>query len=492
MVQWSLETRRPTRTFAGDPGVIAVSPDGQLAAIGGADGTVSLVDLGTEKARPLSGRHGAAVYNATFSADGDTLATTSADGAVFVWDVGSGARREELSGHTDSVMTAAFSPDGETLYTASLDGTAIKWDLSGDRRLGRALAGEARSNTGRFSPDGKLIAVGLENGGIGLWDASSLEPVGVLGTPGPEPRPGQGLASSMNTLEFSPDGKTLGALNGCCEATLWDVETRSLLHRWAELWEIGEPAATIPLLHFSRDGTMVVVAAPTEPVTLWDPATGASLGEISWPASDVAFDPSDKLLAIAQSANIGHTLLWDIASRTIVADIATGAGVMYTVAFSPDGQTLATSGWDQVVRLWNVATREEIREIPQRDFGAAAPLRFSPDGHVLATSGREGNATLWDVASGAQIGKLDGRTAGSELTRWRPTSGGPVPWTTADFSPDGKQLLTTVIWGPRIVWDVDPESWAARACAIAGRTLTEEEWHQFLPDRPYEPACAEG
>jgi hypothetical protein len=62
----------------------------------------------------------------------------------------------------------------------------------------------------------------------------------------------------------------------------------------------------------------------------------------------------------------------------------------------------------------------------------------------------------------------------------------------ADFSPDGKQLLTTVIFGPRIVWDVDPESWAARACAIAGRTLTEEEWHQFLPDRPYEPACAEG
>ena len=56
-----------------------------------------------------------------------------------------------------------------------------------------------------------------------------------------------------------------------------------------------------------------------------------------------------------------------------------------------------------------------------------------------------------------------------------------VPWTTADFSPDGKQLLTTVIWGPRIVWDVDPESWAQRACAIANRTLTQEEWDEFLP-----------
>ena len=256
MVQWNLETRRPTRTFSGDPGVIAVSPDGRLAAIGRADRTASLVDLRTKETHALSG-HRAGVYNAVFSLDGNTLATTSEDGAVIVWDVGSGARREELSGHADSVMTAAFSPDGETLYTASLDGTAIAWDLSGDRRLGRALAGEATSNAGRFSPDGKLIAVGLQNGGIGLWDASSLEPRGGLDTAGPE---------SVESVEFSPDAETLGALHGPGSATLWDVETRSLLHRWAEL---GRPGGIVPpVLRFSPDGTMVAVAAPTSRVTL--------------------------------------------------------------------------------------------------------------------------------------------------------------------------------------------------------------------------------
>jgi WD40 repeat protein len=108
-------------------------------------------------------------------------------------------------------------------------------------------------------------------------------------------------------------------------------------------------------------------------------------------------------------------------------------------------------------------------------------LEFSPDGSTLVSSGAEGNATLWDVASGAQIGKLDGRALGSSLTR-------VATW--ADFSPDGKRLLTAVSWGPRIVWDVDPESWAQRACEIANRTLTQEEWDQFLPGRPYEPACA--
>jgi WD40 repeat protein len=160
---------------------------------------------------------------------------------------------------------------------------------------------------------------------------------------------------------------------------------------------------------------------------------------------------------------------------------------MFTVAFSPDGQTLATAGDEQIVRLWDVGTRELIREL-HHDTGAAATLQFSPDGRTLAASGAERNATLWDVASGARIGKLDALAGGS----WTISSEAPRPFAKADFSPDGKQLLTMVIFGPRIVWDVDPESWAARACAIANRTLTEEEWEQFLPGRPYEPACAEG
>jgi hypothetical protein len=43
--------------------------------------------------------------------------------------------------------------------------------------------------------------------------------------------------------------------------------------------------------------------------------------------------------------------------------------------------------------------------------------------------------------------------------------------------------------GGIVVWEVDVDLWADRACAIAGRTLTKEEWHQYLPGRPYDPAC---
>ena len=59
-----------------------------------------------------------------------------------------------------------------------------------------------------------------------------------------------------------------------------------------------------------------------------------------------------------------------------------------------------------------------------------------------------------------------------------------------DLSPDGRHLLETHGNGQGAVWDVDPESWERRACDLANRTLTREEWEEFLPGRPYEPACA--
>ena len=59
-----------------------------------------------------------------------------------------------------------------------------------------------------------------------------------------------------------------------------------------------------------------------------------------------------------------------------------------------------------------------------------------------------------------------------------------------DLSPDGRRLLITSSDGTRAVWEIDPESWARRACELANRTLTRDEWERFLPGRRYAPACA--
>jgi hypothetical protein len=102
-------------------------------------------------------------------------------------------------------------------------------------------------------------------------------------------------------------------------------------------------------------------------------------------------------------------------------------------------------------------------------------LEFSLDGRTLAVGGwGEPYAALLDVATGLQIGP--------RLTAGRDSA-------TVDVSPDGRSLLQTHGNGEGAVWDIDPESWARRACALANRTLTQEEWKKFLPGRPYKPAC---
>jgi WD40 repeat protein len=104
----------------------------------------------------------------------------------------------------------------------------------------------------------------------------------------------------------------------------------------------------------------------------------------------------------------------------------------------------------------------------------ANSLEFSPDSRILGVSGLEPVASLWDVATGTLTGPR--LTAGSRKAMM-------------DLSPDGRRLLMTSGNGQGAVWDIDPESWARRACALANRTLTREEWEEVLPGRPYEPAC---
>jgi WD40 repeat protein len=126
------------------------------------------------------------------------------------------------------------------------------------------------------------------------------------------------------------------------------------------------------------------------------------------------------------------------------------------------------------VRLWDVRTEELLHELDQGGTGAFT-LEFSPDGRTLAVSGFEPVASLWDVGTGTQIGPR--LTAGDRRTM-------------IDVSDDGRHLLETHGNGHGAIWDIDPHSWEQRACSIANRTLTREEWEKFLPGRPYEPACA--
>jgi WD40 repeat protein len=489
---WNLPSREKTRALELAEGYhpVALSQDGLTAAVG-IDGGIQLVDVRTGKVRRARRVLAGEPAWLLFSPDGETVVSTGPDGAVTLWDVESATPRAMLHGHSAAVGQPVFSPDGARLYTASDDGTAIAWDLDGNRRLGRPFTfthdrpyGPVFERTakvafrwrhpGRFSPDGRLIAVGLKQEGIRLWDATALTPAGP---------PLRETGGEVKALAFSSDGRTLAAVTLDGKATIWDVESRSVRKgpfRVDRSYAVG--------VSISADGTMLATAG-SDGVKIWRLASGAGLGAIGGgrPADDVAFSPTGSLVAFVrdgwsagQPVEGGATAeIWDVAERSRVATLQVNAGAPdreedlgYTIAFSPDGRMLATAGDDPLVRLWDVRAGKLIREFEQ-NLGGVLRLEFSSDGRILAIAG-DSNASLWDVATCTQVGRLSGGSRKAML----------------DLSSDGRRLLITNGNGQGAVWDIDPESWAERACALANRTLTRAEWEEFLPGRPYEPACS--
>ena len=470
---WDLRSSRKTRTWRIEAGLapaLAVSEDGRTVAVGSKHG-VQLVDVRSGTVRTAAGDSAGSPSWVLFSPNGKMVVAANRDKTVTRWDVESATPLETLRGHSNFVQQPVFSPDGETLYTVSHDGTAIAWDLMGDRRLGRSFTfthDRFFSKTGfdghpgRLSPDGRLIAVGLKEQGVALWDVRELTPVGA---------PLLDTGGEVKSLAFSPDGKTIAAVADTM-LTIWDVGSRSRLHeRYA-----GHPALVLAV-GFSPDGATLATASSDLGLQLWDAATGDTLDhrEFAGRASDVAFSADGAMIASIRDRE-GVAEVWDTVTGTSIAtfDGSTPGNENLSVALSPDGHFLAVGGFGRVVRLWSVPSGKLVHELDQGGNGAFT-LEFAPDGRTLAISGFEPAASLWDVATGTQIGPT--LTAGDRRTM-------------IDLSSDGRQLLEVHGNGQGAVWDIDPESWKRRACDLANRTLTREEWQEFLPGRPYEPACA--
>jgi hypothetical protein len=108
--------------------------------------------------------------------------------------------------------------------------------------------------------------------------------------------------------------------------------------------------------------------------------------------------------------------------------------------------------------------------------GFADTVELSRDGRSAIGADAAGHVVLWDVPSRSTIGDpLPGPVAGRSVA--------------AAFTPDGRGVVVVSDTGDGWIWDVDLSDWLARACAVAGRSFTPEEWQHFLPDRPYHATC---
>ena len=475
-IVWDVAHRRPLHTFAVG-GTLAMSPSGKTLALGQPDGSIILADAATGQRRKVLTGHTAAVARLAFSPDGAALASGSDDRTAIVWDVTTGRARETLHGHGGFVHGVAFSPDDHTLYTSSLDDSAIAWDLTRTRGLARQLTGAAGHVTGvAFSPhDRNLVALVRDDGPATLWNTATGAQVG-------QPLPVSG--GWVNTVAFSPDGRRLAAENHADgTVALFNVAMHRLVGRPLHPQYHGPfvprySSRDVNAMAFSPDGRLLATAGNDGATVLWDVTTQAPMGPPLRPhpgftVNAVAISPDGRTLA--SGIDDGTVLLTRVPDGTVLHKLTVTEGpAVSALAFSPDGKTLVTGAYNGKVRLWNPRTGA-ARRTWVAQAGPVLSTVYSPDGTVLATSGGDGTAALWDPGSAKQIGA--------------PLIGPSQRWGMAAFDATGHTLATAFQDGTVLLWDADPASWRKRACTVAGRDLTPQEWAEFLPGRPHQPPC---
>ncbi len=431
---------------------LAFSPDGAMLAGASVDGAVRLWDVASGTLKATLEGHTAEVHRLVFSPDGATLASGGYDGAVRLWDVASGTSKATLKGHIGIVESMAFSPDGTTLAGGANIFATVFFQLESGLLADLEDEGEELVDT------------------VWLWDIATGTLKHTLKT---DVELGGWLVYSV---AFSPDGTTLVSESwdetSGTTARLWDVSTGTLKHT------LKTDTGIFFRVVFSPDGTTLANVFNNGSVGLWDVSTGTLKNTLKADTGfvwRVAFNPDGTTLAgESWDDTLGATVrLWDVATGTLKAtqkgsiifspDRTTYVGVsddnsiealddslfeddigaIYSVAFSPDGATLATADLYNTVHLWDITTctRKATLEGHTDDIHIVI---FSPDGATLATasgnsSGIDTDVRLWDVASGTRKATLKEHT--SRIL-------------SVAFSPDGA-TLATASWDDTVhLWDV--------------------------------------
>ncbi len=346
--------------------------------------------------------------------------------------------------HSGNVTFVTFGADGTRLFTSGQDNLVRLWDLASGKELRRF----ERPNVGginrptraagadavvvqrlagmRSDPNTFCVAVALDGKTLAASNASAVQLFDVES--GKSLRRIDSIPAALTGLLFSPDGSTLAARGGDGEAIVWNTATGAVVQR------IQAP----PRPDNRRLQVDVAVRAGGE-------------------APGMAFAPDGKSLAVAttqfkEQAIHNSVKIWDVGSGKELAHIKGPDGsTVSAVAYSPAGDVVAYGAQSQVY-LCESDTGKELRQIKVQD--TVASMAFSPNGNTLAVRGRSQQVRILDVESGKELSRLGEMPAPGPIAGALVLAGNaPTPESrNLAYSPDGKRIVTAAHSTVR-VWD---------------------------------------
>ena len=457
---WNTATFERIRKVTGHAGPLTgvrYHPGGNLIATSSWDRTIRLCDAATGDLRHTLAGHRDWVLHVAFSPDGGRIASSGADGAIKLWDSMSGRELWTLRGHNKNVTCVTFSPDGDRLASSSSDQTVRIWDAtaSPEAHTWRGAVGPIARIT--FFPDSHrlLVAGNIEDAPgrvrhcLTILDTAQglREATFYVADDSGRGRPIAGIA-------IRRDGRLVASASQSGRIEAWSVpEARSRFRH-------DEPTSRFEDVAFSPDGRWLAAAGQVdvrlpsgEPAPQPDTDSNGLVlvfdletGKVLWRAAgvstglirDLAFSPDGQTLATAN--NSSAITIWDSQTGEIRRELRGHNRLVSYLAFSPDGAKLASASWDSTVVVWDLADSRAMTRL-QGHMRSVLSVAFSPDGRRLATSSEDQTVRLWDVETGQEVLILRGH---SDI----------VP--TVAFSPDGNRLATAGADGIVLVREASP------------------------------------
>jgi len=517
--------------FEGHAGVVLTacfSPDGRKIVTASRDETARVWDaLFGEEICVLRG-HQKVVWSAVFSPDGQRVLTCAGDGSAKLWDSEAGLILETLK--HDNIMAACFALEGRRIITGSMDSrsdatsiwnaeTGAKiaklpggalyvqslvceavhdtkivtassseedhcahvWNIITGKKIASLVGHTTTVESARFSPTGGALLTITADGNVWIWDATTCEPRHKLDCHSGDHSIIGSVLGAWGC--FTPDGlkvSTLSPVNR--EIWLWDVKTGSKLYKLGNKernsaensasiarsssqesgslqTEIITPRGhqgAVRSVDFAPDGTKIVTASEDSTVCIWNVSTGEAITVLkchAGPVLSARFSPDGNRVITGSTQNI---LICSVATGKVLIRLEDELNTA-NARFSPDGKKVVTSGriyslwiekqtlgWSNTrysgssqVQIWESATGE--KDVVLRGHGSSVcSAEFSPDGKRLITGSCDETARIWDLATAECSHTLEGI---------------PGPVHTTFFSPDGKKVFTAGRTGFKI-WNV--------------------------------------
>jgi hypothetical protein len=291
-----------------------------------------------------------------------------------------------------------------------------------------------------WGPDGKRLASGGDDGNVRIWDPATCEEVLTLKGHDPKRRiPQFGLVRS---LAWGPDGTRLASAGLDGAVKIWEVadgrEVFALPADHGPVWSVAWSPDGARLAAGAQDGTIRVVEGlgrtPRAHVFKAHEPRRMGDGRVDG-VRTVAWSPQGDRLA---SGGIDRLVkLWDPIRGVELARMPEHKSWILAVSWSPDGKRLASASADFLITVWDVETREKLATMRGHNDWVDA-VAWSPDGTRLASAGIDNSVRIWDPRTGAETLALRGKAGMFHDVAWHP---------------DGAQLAAASSDGQVWVWD---------------------------------------